>query len=83
MAAMENTFTYQKDIMETVKQEADDYTIVWIYDQSWCSGNIMLMKYMQVNDYDMAHIPMGTARQMKTRVIAEGPKKIYFVDLIF
>lgn len=81
LAVMKKPFCFQATIINMVKADPDDRTIHWIYNKKGCAGKSKLMKYLRFKDYDFARVPLGTATQIKTCVIAKGAKAIYMVDL--
>ena len=74
---------FQKTIIDAVCEPPDDRTINWIVNVLGCTGKSKLMKYLRMNPqcFDFARVPLGTATQIKTSVIAKGSRRIYMVDL--
>lgn len=71
---------WQAEVIKIVEAEPDDRTIMWIMN---CVGNVgksKLAKYLKYKKL-AARIPLGTATQLKTNVIAKGAKRAYLVDL--
>jgi len=83
LECMKEPFPMQQSIINAVHKPPDDRTINWVANFDGCAGKSKLMKYMRMNpkSFDFARVPMGTATQIKTSVIAKGPHRIYMVDL--
>ena len=59
----------------------DDRTIIWISDPVGNSGKSKLVKYIAANNPLATKISFGTANQLRSSIIAQGPKKLYFIDI--
>lgn len=83
LVCMEKPFPFQQSIIDAVSKPPDDRTINWVANFDGCAGKFKLMKYMRMNPqkFDFARVPLGTATQIKTSVIAKGPHRIYMVNL--
>jgi len=83
LVCMKEPLSFQRSIIDSVNKAPDDRTINWVCNFEGCAGKSKLMKYLRMNPklFDFARVPMGTATQIKTSVIAKGPHRIYMVDL--
>lgn len=82
LKCMENPLAFQQRCIDMMSVEPDDRTINWICQEAGNAGKSKLMKFLRCNSkFDMVRIPLGTATQIKTNVIASGVHKIYVVDL--
>jgi len=83
LKCMDNPRHFQNFIFDDISGDADDRSVNWLVNIGGCTGKSKLMKYMRFHQkrFDMARIPMGSATQIKTCVIAKGPHKCYMVDL--
>lgn len=70
---------YKKFPMQHIK--APDRQVMWIQDVLGCSGKSKFAKYICFKDKFAAKLPFGTSNQMRSSIIAGGPKKIYFIDI--
>jgi len=60
---------------------ADDRSILWITDTKGNSGKSKFCKYICHTHKCAVKIPFGTATQIRSAVIAAGPKKVYLLDI--
>lgn len=81
LACMASPFPWQQTIIVSIEGNADDRSINWVVNVAGCAGKSKLMKYLRFMDYDMCRVPLGTATQIKTSVVAKGPHTCYMVDL--
>lgn len=80
LTVMEKPFPWQQTVMDSISGDADDRTINWIVQPEGCIGKSKLCKFLRYNK-KAARVPLGTATQLKTFVIALGPWPAYLVDL--
>ena len=80
LSCMKMPFLWQTEIIELIKSEPDDRTIHWIDDGEGRVGKSKLCKYLRTKRM-CSRIPLGTATQLKTNVIAFGPSRCYVIDL--
>lgn len=59
----------------------DDRTIVWITDSSGNTGKSKLVKWCCINFNSIVKISFGTSSQLRSALIAAGPRDVYFVDI--
>lgn len=60
---------------------ADDRSILWIEDRLGASGKSKLIKYCCVHNDGIVKISFGTSSQLRSSIIAAGPRLIYFIDI--
>jgi len=83
-----NHYPWQVQILDKVFKEdtlntktAADRTIYWISDGQGNTGKSKLTKYLCVNCSSCVKLPFGTAQQIRSSVIAAGPKQLYIIDI--
>lgn len=81
LACMATPLPFQQTIIDAIKEQADDRSINWVVNVTGCAGKSKLMKYLRFNKFDMCRVPLGSATQIKTSVIAKGEHSVYMVDL--
>lgn len=81
-------FPWQEKIINFIIEEnthsikaTDDRTIVWIEDTQGGNGKSKLVKWCCVRFDDICKISFGTSNQLRSAIIAAGPKKVYFIDV--
>jgi len=79
LACMQHPFPWQQKITEMVAAEPDDRTIHWIWEADGNVGKSKLVKWLDVMGMAVA-VPFGTANQLKTNLIHEGPSRAYLLD---
>lgn len=62
-------------------KDADDRSIVWITDAAGGTGKSKLVKWACVHYDNIVKISFGTSSQLRSAIIAAGPRQIYFVDI--
>lgn len=73
-------FPSQEQILQMVKQEPDDRSVIAIVNPKGNAGKSKLVKYCRMKKMVWT-VPFGTATQLKTAVIAHGAERAYFVDV--
>lgn len=79
-AVKNDPFPWQKSIIDEIESDPDDRTIHWIMNTKGNVGKSKLSKYLGYTK-KATRVPLGTATQIKTYVIASGPARAYLVDL--
>lgn len=80
LACMETPLLWQGQILEFLKSPPDDRTVRWIYNESGNAGKSKLQKYLCWKGM-ATMVPMGTATQLKTSVIAKGAHPAYVCNI--
>jgi hypothetical protein len=60
---------------------APDRQIIWLQDIMGSSGKSKFTKYVCFKDATAAKVAFGSSNQMRSSLIAAGPKRIYFIDI--
>jgi len=84
-----NRFEWQQSLLELVYDETkeefvkpDDRTITWVVDKNGNTGKSKFVKWICVNRPDeVVKMSFGTASQLRTSLVACGPKICYFIDI--
>lgn len=71
---------WQQYFYDLIQSKPDRRTIHWVYNPSGNVGKTMFVKYMFWKKLATI-IDYGTAMQIKTAVIEEGPRRCYLIDL--
>lgn len=84
----EKRFPWQDSIIneifvqgKTIIKDADDRTIVWISCTKGGTGKSKLVKWACYHNDNIVKISFGTSSQLRSALIAAGPRKVYFVDI--
>lgn len=80
LAPMENPFPWQSQLLSILDGNPDDRTIRWVYNPRGCIGKSLMCKWLEFNKKATA-VPMGSAQQIKTYIIASGAARVYLIDL--
>ncbi|AXH77059.1 MAG: Rep [Cressdnaviricota sp.] len=80
LECMEKPLLWQGQILEFLDTAPDDRTVRWIYNESGNAGKSKLQKYLCWKGM-ATMVPMGTATQLKTAVIAKGTHKAYVCNI--
>ena len=76
-----NPLPWQKQIIDAITPKCrNDRIIDWIYDKHGKSGKTKLCKMLQV-DLNASILQYGSLRDLAYRVVKEGQKAAYFIDL--
>lgn len=62
-------------------KNADDRSIVWVEDPKGGNGKSKLVKWCCCNFNDIVKISFGTSNQLRSAIIAAGPRRAYFIDV--
>lgn len=82
LAIMRDPLPWQQEVIDILAGPPDRRCIYWIVDEHGNKGKSVLTKWLWFrNKKDVAVIPFGTATQIKTSVIAKGPRLIYLLDV--
>lgn len=84
-----NWYSWQKDVYDFLYdefgnvKEPDSRAIINLVDYKGNSGKSSFFKYLYVNDTrdSIGRASYGTASQLRSALINQGPKKIYIIDL--
>jgi hypothetical protein len=60
---------------------ADDRTLIWITCTKGGTGKSKLVKWCCVNHDNIVKISFGSAAQLRSSIIAAGPRQVYFIDI--
>lgn len=60
---------------------ADDRTIIWIEDPQGGNGKSKLVKWCCARYDSIVKISFGTSNQLRSAIIAAGPRRVYFIDV--
>lgn len=81
-------FPWQASVIDEIIDEdslsikaTDDRTIVWIEDTKGGNGKSKLVKWCCARYNDIVKISFGTSNQLRSAIIAAGPRRVYFVDV--
>jgi len=84
----ENRFPWQASIINEILdthtgniKDSDDRSIIWITDPIGGTGKSKLVKWFCVNNDDIVKISFGTSSQLRSALMAAGPRRVYFVDV--
>jgi len=80
LVCMEQPWRWQSEILSLIRQEPDNRSVLWIYNESGNVGKSILMKYCKFNNL-ACRIPLGNAQQIKTSVIQKGVHTCYMLDM--
>lgn len=80
LECMKNPLPWQQEVIDMVNAPPDDRTIVWIYEPVGGVGKSKLLKYLHVNGM-ACKVPVATAGQLRSAMIAKGAHRCYVVDL--
>lgn len=72
-------YDWQKDVINIVKEEPDDRTIHWIWDEKGCAGKTTFAKYLCIK-YNACYIS-GNSKDIKF-MAAEKDSPIYIFDFV-
>jgi hypothetical protein len=64
-----------------VIKTADDRSIFWIEDSIGATGKSKFIKFCCVHYDSVVKISFGTSTQLRSSIIAAGPRLIYFIDI--
>jgi len=63
-------------------KDADDRTLIWIFDQYGCSGKSKFVKHVCFNEQEnTCKLAFGSSTQLRSACISAGPRQLYFIDL--
>lgn len=68
------------DLTDCLK-DADDRTIIWLTDTEGNNGKSKFVKWCCFNNDNIIKISFGSSSQLRSAIIAAGPRKLYFVDI--
>jgi len=80
LICMSTPHPWQSQVLGWIEKEPDDRTIHWVFDPVGNHGKSKLCKWLRYKGLAM-RIPMGTATQIKTAVLAMGSARCFVVDL--
>lgn len=80
LACMSTPYPWQQDLIDMIAAPPNDRTIIWIHNPAGDVGKSKLMKWCKYNNL-CRRIPLGTATQIKSSVITQGPHRCYMLDL--
>lgn len=79
LAVMNNPLPWQQEVIDMVNQPPDDRTVVWIHEPVGNVGKSKLLKYLRWKNL-ACRVPIGTAGQLRSAMIAKGAHRCYVVD---
>lgn len=62
-------------------KKPDDRAIYWFADYVGCSGKSKFTKWICLRNSRAVKVPFGSASQLRSSIIAMGPKKLYILDI--
>jgi len=81
-------YPWQNKIVSTLIDEstlgikaADDRSIIWIEDTQGGNGKSKLVKWCCARNNAIVKISFGTSNQLRSAIIAAGPRRVYFIDV--
>lgn len=80
LECMETPLQWQSTVLDWLGAPADDRTVRWIYNKAGNAGKSKLQKYLCWKA-KATMVPMGTATQLKTCVIAKGAHDAYVCNI--
>lgn len=80
LACMKTPLPWQAQVTDWIKADPDDRTVHWVFDPMGCHGKSKLCKWLCYNKL-AERVPMGTATQIKSAVLAIGASRCYVVDI--
>lgn len=80
LKCMETPFPWQKSILDKLKTEADDRSLIWIYDNKGCNGKSKLFKYLGFNKL-ASLMKVDNADRLSSIICSRGPQPAYLVDI--
>lgn len=80
LACMETPLLWQTRVLDWIEGTPDDRSVRWIYNKDGNAGKSKLQKFLCWKG-KATMIPMGTATQLKTAVIAKGPFGAYVCNI--
>lgn len=84
----ENIYPWQQDLLKKIFtqgkthiKDPDDRKIYWYTDTNGNCGKSKFVKYLCFNNPSITKLSFGTAAQLRSSVVAAGPRKIYLIDI--
>lgn len=79
LLVMNNPLPWQQEVIDMVNAPPDDRTVVWIHEPVGGVGKSKLLKYLRWKNL-ACRVPIGTAGQLRSAMIAKGAHRCYVVD---
>jgi len=80
LKCMENPLPWQQTVLDKVKGDPDDRSLMWICDNVGCNGKSKLFKYMGVNKIG-SRFTVTTSERIASVMIDRGPQRCYLIDI--
>lgn len=80
LECMKHPLPWQQTILDRIKGEPDDRSLMWIADNVGCNGKSKLFKYLGVNQL-ASRFTVTTAERIASVMIDRGPQRCYVIDI--